>query len=66
MTQEYVQFSQANIVGLGISSPGFCTVRWMIPRVGTLDMSPWKRVRRKEFSRAFSTRRNACSMFGVT
>ena len=49
MTNEAVQFSHTEIVGLEISSPACLTSRRVIPHIGTSVVATWKRIKRKNF-----------------
>ena len=65
-THKVVQFSQAYIFGVGISTPACLVGSQVIPCDGTSVVAPSKRAVRKDFSKASSTERNASPMYGVT
>ena len=64
-TQESVQFSQADRVRFGISSPACLTGRRVIPSERTSAVVPLKRGGRKDLSKASSTGRNNSVMCRV-
>ena len=66
MTHEAVQFSQVDRVEIGISIPTYLIGRRVIPRIGTSEVDPLKRARRKNFYRDACTMQSASPMCIVT